>query len=806
MVIPIIGAPSPKAELDRPQIALPGPEEAAAASYLVSPERLEQLLGAEDVMLRGWAIEQLVARPDAGLDARAAEALADEDPYVFSEAVHLAMERPNDTARARAKDLFKEAEGRRAGMLATLLSRIEPEALAPAVREKGRIDDDAFPAVAAGLAVAGGPDAQAFFKRSLGRMQMLSPDRRSALQSAVLLSGDEEACARVLGDAIGDSNSEAPASSSFPTRVAVASLADLGIEDSRIGEGARILEPSKKRLAEIAAEALEDEGRALRAALDADELGQAFELLAPIAALELPEPVGDHAELRNLPQRRQGLLRALLKRGKDVAKLEPAAAAIFVALAAQAVGIVVGAAASERESPGWTALSKALGVEPGALELDDVAALTARFEAKTAREMRPVCAITAREPFRRAITLRRVAEAITRAGHGSVLIAAVAENPQEGLHQLIAEGMSGALEDAETAALEVFDAQPLEPAEALLALRVGALIRTERIGLAAAARFWELRALSKTSVAQVLASSGDARLLPLLKARAFPGEPEEAAWVLGCLVAGEPLEGELAEAHARLERGRYGQEAQPLELELRCAECGESGVYGFERAYVDPKASDDLGDPAFVGDVICKACGAQDTLAPDNEGGRILASHMLEYLRSIEAGTPATAVVVPQVTTIGKTKMGISEALRTLGQRIDESPEAIRPRLERARIYLLLRRSALFDDLAAIRAQDAEAVEATVLEASAAAGRGEAPAAVAMLVAAHRRLGETPEPRLYDSASVAALRASVEGLLFELSRQGTPVPSEIDLGPARARQEALEEQIAERAKSRLGRG
>ena len=772
MAIPIIGETkqdAPKA-LPEPEVALPGPETVPAAHRVFDDAALEAFLTHEDPLVRGFGIEQAQAAGSPALGSAILARLDDDDPFVFSEALSAVVEQGIEGGAAKVRALFAEASGPRASGLAAALGRLDPDALPDAVRAHGRLDDEAFPSVTTALAVTATAEAEAFFDKALGRAPMLSPDRRQALFTAVLVLGSERLAGRVLGEAIGDSNREAPDRDVFPSRVAVAGLGGLTADQSRIDAGEEVFAEARKVLEEDAGPELDDDARAaLTEALRAQRAGDALRALAPLAERALEDRPEEVKDLGTIPRRRQGLLRALIGRARDVERLEPSAAAIFLAAAAQAASLVVATSSSEASSEAITSLAEALGEDAASLAEADEVDLAARFERRSAREMRRAHTIVARQSFRRASTFRRVVRALLRAGHGAGLVTAAAEVEEPALHQLIGEAAAEVVADAEEAILEVLDERPLDPKSATLALTLGERLRTERIGLAVAARFFELRAIAKGPAARLLAYVGRQDFIPLLESRAFEGEPEEAGWVLLSLAHGREATGALKDALERIRQRRYQPPSEPLEVELSCSACGEAGLYGFERAYVDPEGGGDTGDPAFVGDTVCKACGAEDTLTPTEIGTRILVSHMMRFLESMQAGVQADPIVIPQTTTVDGKTMGLAAALRALDAQVEASPDGIRTRLERGRLRMLLRRRGVEEDIAAIRDRDPDSVEATVLEGTQAARSGAEAAAVQLLAEAHARLSSEDEPRVYDAASPEALREGVEDLLLELS-------------------------------------
>ncbi|MEL7372806.1 MAG: hypothetical protein AAFN74_28040, partial [Myxococcota bacterium] len=91
-----------------------------------------------------------------------------------------------------------------------------------------------------------------------------------------------------------------------------------------------------------------------------------------------------------LARRRHGLLRALIERAEDIAKLEAAQAALFITTAMRAALTAASLRIDEAKSTGMVALSKGLEVDVAELAAEDETALTTRFKARSARDIRRV--------------------------------------------------------------------------------------------------------------------------------------------------------------------------------------------------------------------------------------------------------------------------------------------------------------------------------------------------------------------------------------------------------------------------------
>jgi hypothetical protein len=238
---------------------------------------------------------------------------------------------------------------------------------------------------------------------------------------------------------------------------------------------------------------------------------------------------------------------------------------------------------------------------------------------------------------------------------------------------------------------------------------------------------------------------------------------------------------------AALKSPRAVEEAN-VTLPLRCKRCKEVLTYGYERVLLDIESKDPYGDPAYIGDTACKACGAEDQLEPTEQAGQIITAMMLDFLAAAKRGTLRGApAVAPAQTTLHGKPIGFSAALRGLDKDIATSPDAIRPRLHRARVKLILRRRGVSEDIEAVLRADPRSPEAHALKASLASRDGDNESAQRFAADALRLLRGEPAARVYDADDPAMLAASIEDLLVELERQGTAPPADIDLRAARER-------------------
>jgi uncharacterized protein YchJ len=214
-------------------------------------------------------------------------------------------------------------------------------------------------------------------------------------------------------------------------------------------------------------------------------------------------------------------------------------------------------------------------------------------------------------------------------------------------------------------------------------------------------------------------------------------------------------------------------------------------TYGFKRVFLDIEAKDQWGDPAFVGDVKCKACGfADDPFEPTEAATQILTSHMMEFLAATRMGRPVERpLVTPAQTSVSGRRMGFARALRELDKDIAASPDSVRSRLHRARMRLMLERPDAEEDLQAILQTDPKSVEALTLRSSLMMRKGDHSGAARDVIEVLKMLEHPEQLRLYDVDDTHVFKQSLEELLLELRHLGAEVPAEIDLRAAERRME-----------------
>jgi hypothetical protein len=440
-------------------------------------------------------------------------------------------------------------------------------------------------------------------------------------------------------------------------------------------------------------------------------------------------------------------------------------------------------------------LGAALSLEPKAILEMSPDALKADFEKRTEREMRRILSILSHEPIADAALIERLVVALFAAGHGVALLEAAAESNVESFSLSVLEHSPKVGEKAEAAALEILERRPPAREAAAIALGIAAHLATERLALVIGRRFFALRDLARPQLNEALIRIADPRLLPLIESRAFEDEPEEAALLLTATLADEPIEGKLAQIRDRLMH--TAPNPGDIEVDLRCKRCGETLGYRFPAIFVDPSARGKAdGDPAFVGDPICKACGTEDQLEPTETAVRTMTTLMMRYLGAIEQGQTDELRVLPQTTRITGKETGFAEALRILDAEIARSPDSIRSRLRRARVRSILKRKRAIEDVKAVLAIDPSSPEALTAEAQVKLIHADTEGAVSSLAQALHSLGA--EPRMYELDADTAKR-EVENALVRLEAAGAKLPPELDLKAARLRvQEEAEARAAMR--------
>lgn len=791
------GADTPASKLPEPDLrALPPPESAPEGSRVHDQSALLGFLGHPEPMVRTFAIGLLAEDEDDAVVNALTARVADPEPGVAESALKALAARGAEAVQAAVEARFATAEGSLAGECARYLARHAPARLVEALKARSRLDDDAFAVTTAELGRSRSEAGVAYLDRSMNRAGTMPGERRSALYAAALLSGDDKLCQRVIGLALSDSKADEPQGGTSPARAAVGSVSGLPLQAALKSEGESVLKQLRDESTAFSFFAPEVR-EALEQALRARDLSKALAALEPVAALP-PRPEASE-EHRSLVERRRGLLRAVLDKRDAIGALGAGPGAVFILLAIDAAQMLALSAKEALESPALIAVAKALESTPEAVKAMDEAALRALFGERGQRTIRAVVSPLASETMFDVPLLERIIAALLASGHGEALLDAAAEARSESFVRLVLSRFARDPKAAEPVLLAVLSRRPLEAPAARVALTAVTRVPTQRLALLLGRRFLELRELARSSLAEALFRLGDPRLAPIVKTRAFENEPEELTYCLLELLAGAPIEGEL---QRRLQRLRGEGPPEPaFRVPLRCADCGQVLVYAFDGVYVDPKSDKPDGDPAFIGEPKCKACGAYDRFESTPATVQIMAQAMMQLLGSAQAGQMLpSSPVLPRTTKLTGREQGLAAAQRELDQALSASPDSIRNRLRRARLLLLLHRARAEDDIKAALAVDGSSIEAKLLLSGVHAQRGELEPALALMLEAHASLSGTEEPRLYDTER-ATLVQEVEDSLLELEMHGLELPSELRLDEARARladRQAAEEEALRR--------
>ena len=790
VAIPIIGEtkPSPKKTLPSPPTDLPSPEEFPALAEIIEDEHLERLLTHENVLVRHFALEQLNTRKDEKWNPAIVQMLADTDESLAAEATSLIEDRKISAAIDLLLERFENASGELGERAASALGTLAPEKLLPAIQARGRMDNETYNGAIIALSLTESADAESYLDKALNRAGAQKPERKISLFNAALLSGRSRVVGRVLDTAISDTKENEPEDGTYPSRVALADFAMLPRRLTAEAEGLEVYDYARERFAEQVRDLLQDdEHRQLEEAFKKKNTGEVFVALQPLLKIEVE---GTKAELEKTAKRRKTFLDELFKRHSAFSEMEPKKSALFLAAATQALSAI-----TNLQTTGDRVLaSLATALEYSTTE-KDFASLTEEelqneFAKKSSREMRRVIAMVTRERFERFETLQQITSALVRASHGELLLEAASQVDDPSVHHAVVTAFSRGGEAAEEVLVQNFSDRDIEKNTLMLAAVCAEHLRTKRIAMAIGRRFLALRRMARPNVIRAMIRLGDEALIPVLKSRAFPHETEEAAWAILSLVHGKEQEENVSDATKRILSGSKTEaENARLRVPLECQACEEVFEYGFDQALVDIEAKDNLGDPAFVGETTCKACGTDDQLTPTDEGAQILTTHMLRFLDAVKAGrSPGAPLVAPAQTTHDGKKLGINAALRALNQDLETSPDSIRYRLNRARILLMLKRKKAEEDIQAALTADPNSIEAKALNVSLAMRDHKFDEAMASCSSVVREARNADEPpRLYSESSANGILEQLEELMVDLAELGQEVPSDISLDQARQR-------------------
>jgi hypothetical protein len=796
MPIPIIGETTvakPTVRDRQAGFSIPDPATAPENTFVLSDQELIEKTRDAHETVRLYAVNASTLRnPDAFREALR-PCLKDPSVHVADLAAEFFESSGTSADVESLVHAYREASGPVAASLANALARIAPEELFHAVKQRGRLDDEAYAASTTALATHTTPEIISHFNQSLDRSRALSAERRASLLGAALLSGDEGLCRRVLGLALEESKEKEPEEGAFASRVALAAISGLPWHYGSADQHSEVYDHVGDLVEHTILDVADDSTQHLiRDAIEKKAIGQLMTVMTDYASHPLTDDGTVPSPLGSIPARRQGLLRAFHAHEPAIQRLPFDKAVLFLAAATHAAAFVIASERKDETSPAVRAIAKILGADIQPSEWTpnkDVETLVSAFKKRDERTIRPVLIAVTKERFYRTESKHAVIEALIRAGHILDLMEALAEaGDSDGIEDLIAVAKKyrQLVEPELVKALGTIDPDA-SPRMLRLLLGTAGDVGTRRLGLAIARRFFAFRASPSRSVMiDALVKVGDPICLPLLEATAYPNEPEEMG--LAILSRVHPREqSEDRKARVIAYEERVPDPGPKVRLRLACTKCGESLDYRFPRVYIDPDAKDAFGDPAFVGAICCKACAAEDTLVPTEEASKVMTQHMLKYLEARQAGaTELTPMVVPARTSVAGKEMGLAAALKWANERIGDSPNAIRPRIVRARLRTLLRRPGVDADIDQILSVDEKSVEAQFLRAQARFSDQEFQQALNIAAALWRQVEENPDQRLYEFNSVSDLVDNLQAFLLELTDHGVTIPKDVHLSDMEA--------------------
>lgn len=798
MAIPIIGqsttASSPLPDI--PDADAPPPGTLPENTPCLAEDLVRFCLSHPEPLVRSFGVDQ--AQAVLGDDALPliAPLVADDHGLVASVAMDVLARGGHEAAIPALKKRFlgnRDATGRAA---AEALGKLAPDTLLGALQEAGRLDDRTYAQAISSLSLNPSDETEAFFAKALDRSGAMSPERRSALFGAVLLSGRPALCRRVIARAIEESEKkEEKAGTAYPARMALAAGVVLDVVLARHEHGPGLFDELRPLLSAAVLPILgAPEQKALDEALRKHAAGPILAALAPV--LDLPPAAADDLD-RDLKtgERRRGLLSALLEVAPQMDRLPADAQGIFAAAAGRAAAVVASYTEAAATASDVETVAKALELPTETLRGASDEQLCELFRAPDDRNFRRVAvAITRAELSDR--DLKRFTAAIAAAGRAGDLFGAVAESDSPGVIQVVVDALGQHPAAMEPVLVQALENREEDDRSVALALEALDSVRTQRVAAALARNFARLRPIHGPAMPQAMMRLGSAWFLPLLKSRAFADEPEERAWAVLSLAHQDDSDPALREeAIARVHRPLSSASES---LTLGCANCQEVLHYEVERVYFDPSDETIFSEMLFVGAPACKACG-DEGLRPTERTAQALAQDLTRFAMAARTqGVAEEPFVWPaQVPVHGKT-MGYKAALKGLSEDIDATPDAIRPRLMRARINLRLKRDAARADIDHILSVETDAPEALLLSAAEHLAHERLTEAAEDAARAHQRLSADEAPRLYEEADAASLQPVLEDLLLAIRERGTAVPDGIDLSGAesRAREAAVEQSIA----------
>ena len=788
MAITIIGETNTSGAdvLSFPEHNLPAPETLPALTEIWNTNDISGFLTHEHPMIRTFALRKIADLKNEELFPALIERVSDSDPAVARTAIEIVGELGLQDATTKLTEIFANSSGELAADAAVALGRIEPRILAELVRKRGRLDDYAYAITTMQLARIETDDARNYLKKAMDRAGALSTGRRVALYTAGLMSGDTSLVRRVLANAMTDSKKAAKEGEpDSAARLAVGAAAGLPASMSRISAGEALL----KSIAPESDDRIQDDAqKVFVTSLRNNEPIKAIQGLAPLTVHGVSEMA--RPELQSAGRRCRALLDTLIEQAPNMSDLATEALAIFAAAALDSAAIVHSSQNNPAEAPAIIALGKMYEMDALVFIENSTEELRELFSSRTPRDIRQTCKILAVNPVEEDIALDKLVTALVTSGQGTAVIDAAAEAQTDHLGRSLLRVARTEKAHAEDIALEALQRRPLEEHVATLGLIIAAELGTKRLSVAIGRRFLELRQIDRMRFANAVIKLGDLDLIEMVKARAYADEPEEAAWVLLSLLANHSVEGDLAEATARVKKREELKNDFRIALPLQCEHCGELLTYRMFSVFIDPEATDRHGDPAFVGDTRCKACGTEDQLKTTDIAARIMTESMMSALASFEQGKMSEAPprVVPRRTRYNGQDMSVADAARQAEKDVIDSPDSIRAHLRRARIRLLLRRYNTTKDAARAIELDPKSPEAKYVMAGALAQNGELDEAVEELVAARDILLAEEEPRLYEETKEVLLREADNSLL-QLENLGAKIPEELDLSRARKEEE-----------------
>lgn len=796
---------APSEPLARAEVELPHPDAAPAATPTLSAADLERLAGSEHVLVRSLIAERIVRSVDPKAHtALALKLLADPDPGIRGLIVEVAGEL-GAPALEPVSTMFKQDGGEIAGQAARALALISPARLFEDLKARARLDDAAYGPALSAVALLDTAEAADYLSKSMNRAGALSPERRAGLYSAVLLSGKTELATRAIGAAVSESRGEEAEGGAFPTRIALTSLCGLPPGAAAKVNGESLWKQLGEGDPEAASWLDRLDRRAVETAIRKKDIKGLLLALSP--ALDRSAPSAATAEQASVMRRRQGSLRALVSQSASIATLDAAAAGVFAAAALSAAELVVLASEPPESSPAAQTLGKLLEAAPAELAAFSSESWVTRLREGGERKMRQIAGVLANEAAYNVSFVERILEAMAAAGGASVLLETAATAKRREFAAVAVKALVAHPAEAEPVAREVLERRPLEEGPTRIALAVAARSSTQRLAAVIGRRFYELREIARYPLIDAVVQLGDVRLLPLLASRAFPDEPEELGYVVLSLVRGDALEGKLKESLERALKNPAPTEAdldeERIRLPLRCKHCKETLSYAFRRVYVDPKSEAQDGDPAFVGEVKCKACGTPEQLESTPAATAVMSNSMMELLVAQRSGIPPQSMplVLPRTLRVKGKEVGLAKALRELDEELKLAPDSVRGRLRRGRVRLILWRSGAAEDADAVLAADPRSPEGFLLRGSTRAQRGDYAGAVADIAEGVRILRADAEPRLYEGER-DDLRKDAEDGLLELEALGAEIPAELDLEEARQRRD-LQQQAEQLAAERM---